>query len=265
MGDEGVSGILLRNGMTTSQSMAGKRWRLAAVVAVLLCVCVGLLAVPPIGRLFHPIKLKLLGRYTVEQRIEQYGDGARNRLLPAFDKAGVSYPPAVVTLVGFKQERLLEVYAGDSASTLRHIVSYPIFGASGELGPKLAEGDRQVPEGIYGVESLNPNSRFHLSIKVDYPNAFDREMAEVDGRTNLGDDIFIHGGSASVGCLAMGDDVAEELFVLLAETGIEGVRVVIAPVDMRSHDLPVSVEVDGWRGELYTDIQGALDGLGVTR
>ncbi len=231
-------------------------------VAVVLLVCavagVVLLAFPPIGRLLHPIKLKLFGRYTIEQRVEQYGATAGERLLPMFEQAGVSYPPAQVTLVGLKQERLLSVYAGVSDSTLTHITSYPILAASGATGPKLAEGDRQVPEGLYRVEGLNPNSRFHLSIKVDYPNAFDREMAAVDGRTQLGGDIFIHGGSASIGCLAIGDDAIEELFVLLAETGIQNVDIVLAPLDLRTQTLSDTPLTGNWRHKLNVLIDNAL-------
>ena len=171
---------------------------LRVVVACVVCLCVGisLLVFPPTGRLLHPIKLKLLGRYTIEQRVEQYGALVRDRLQPHFEQAGVAYPPLKITMVGLKQQRQLQIYAGETESALSFITSYPILAASGVAGPKLAEGDRQVPEGLYRVEGLNPNSRYHLSVKVDYPNAFDREMAAADGRTGLGGDIFIHGGAA---------------------------------------------------------------------
>ena len=71
------------------------------------------------------------------------------------------------------------------------LARYPIRAASGALGPKLREGDRQVPEGVYDIESLNPNSRFHVALRVGYPNAFDRQMAGREGRTALGGDIMI--------------------------------------------------------------------------
>lgn len=86
-------------------------------------------------------------------------------------------------------------------------------GTSGTLGPKREEGDGQIPEGVYGVEDLNPNSLFHLSLKVSYPNAFDREMAKREGCGNLGGDIMVHGGSATVGCIPIGDDAIEEVVV----------------------------------------------------
>jgi len=71
------------------------------------------------------------------------------------------------------------------------VADYRITAASGTAGPKLREGDRQVPEGIYRIVGLNPNSRYHLSMKLDYPNAFDRHQAARDGRARPGSDIFI--------------------------------------------------------------------------
>jgi len=170
------------------------------------------------------------------------------------------YPPARVLFAGFKRERVLEVYAAGPAAGLRLIRRYPILGASGVLGPKLREGDRQVPEGLYRIESLNPNSRHYLSLRVNYPNPFDREQARRDGRKELGGDIMIHGGTGSVGCLAVGDEAAEDLFVLAAETGLERVEVVLSPLDFRT----TKVEADlvrglpGWVEGLYAEITAAL-------
>ncbi|MGI9336080.1 MAG: L,D-transpeptidase family protein, partial [Gammaproteobacteria bacterium] len=117
-------------------------------------------------------------------------------------------------------------------------------------------GDLQVPEGIYRIEALNPNSRFHLSMRLNYPNEFDRRNAWLDRRRNLGGDIFIHGNELSVGCLAMGDSVIEELFVLFATLGPERNRVVIAPHDPRREPLESSTMPDApwWLNELYLNI-----------
>jgi len=174
----------------------------------------------------------LSGEKSVAARIAEFGDAVRARLIGRFRQIGLNYPAKKMVLVGLKQERLLEVWVGDGSS-IRFLKTYPILGASGTLGPKLREGDRQVPEGIYKIESLNPNSRFHLALRVGYPNDFDKEKAHRDGRTNLGSDIMIHGGTASVGCLAVGDKPAEDLFVLAAQTGIENVELILAPVDFR--------------------------------
>ncbi|HEX8680040.1 MAG TPA: hypothetical protein VF683_08775, partial [Chthoniobacterales bacterium] len=98
---------------------------------------------------------------TVEDRVAEYGEIVRARLEPQFRAAGVPYPPARVTLVGLKEEKLLEVYAADADGEFRYVCTYPVLAASGVAGPKLREGDRQVPEGVYCLRELNPNSLFH--------------------------------------------------------------------------------------------------------
>jgi murein L,D-transpeptidase YafK len=199
---------------------------------------------------------------TVEERVATYGPAARERMLPSFTRAGVAYPPKAVTLVGLKREERLEVYAGPSADALRFVLAYPVLAASGVLGPKLREGDLQVPEGVYRVPFLNPNSRFHLSLRVDYPNALDRANAERDARTDLGGDIMIHGNAVSIGCLAIGDPAIEEVFVLAADTGREQLRVVLSPVDLRSSPLPDGLAAaHRWAPGLYAQIRAALAAL----
>lgn len=196
---------------------------------------------------------------TVEGRVAVYGAAARQRMRPAFEAAGIAYPPGAVALVGLKQERRLEVYAGPRPGELRFVHAYPVLAASGLLGPKLREGDLQVPEGVYRIALLNPNSRYHLSLRVDYPNAFDRRNAAADGRSDLGGDIMIHGNAVSIGCVAIGDVAIEEVFVLAADVGHERVSVVLSPVDLRSAPLPAALaEAHPWSDELYAAIRAAL-------
>lgn len=228
-----------------------------ATLAVALLIA-GLVIAPVRRRVFHPLIVRILGPATVEDRLETYGPAARERMRPAFAQAGIAYPPQRVVLVGLKQERQLQLYAADADGAMRFIHSYPVLAASGDLGPKLREGDRQVPEGIYKIESLNPNSRYHLSLRVSYPNDEDRRIASEDGRDNLGGDIFIHGKAVSVGCLAMGDDVAEELFVLVADTGLDRTEVLLCPLDLRT-SRPIE-KAKPWK-ELYATLQLRLQEL----
>jgi len=195
------------------------------------------------------------GKKTVAERLEQYGQAAGERWKPYFTAAGLDYPPKKVLLVGIKSQKKLEVWGADGED-FRFLREYPILAASGRLGPKRRAGDNQVPEGIYQVESLNPNSRFHLALRLNYPNPYDQEMAKRDGREDLGGDIMIHGSNCSIGCLAMGDEAAEDLFVLAAETGIEKVSVLLTPVDFRKEKLPeLDDPLPEWVGELYSRIR----------
>ena len=152
---------------------------------ILIVLATGLIAVATI---FHsgwlaPLRNRLGAGATVDDRLRQYSAASRGRLAIVFRRSAIAYPPAQVVLVVFKQEKVLEIYAAGITSSLQRVARYPILAASGGPGPKLREGDRQVPEGIYRIESLNPNSRFHLSLRLNYPNDFDRRVAAMDQRS----------------------------------------------------------------------------------
>jgi len=110
----------------------------------------------------------------------------------------------------FKEESLLEVWIR-TGTEYQHLKDYAICSYSGYLGPKLKEGDRQAPEGFYKVKKhqLNPNSKFHLSFNLGYPNKYDR----VHKRT--GSFLMVHGNCVSDGCYAMTDDKIEEIYALV--------------------------------------------------
>ncbi len=197
---------------------------------------------------------------TVAQVVAEKGPAVDERLAPLFRRARVSYPPGKIFLLAFKREGKLELWAADrgEGAAPAFIRTYPITARSGHAGPKLKEWDLQVPEGIYRVTWLHPNSSYHLSMKLDYPNDFDRRMAAADGRTDLGGDIFIHGDAKSIGCIAVGDEGIEELFVLAARVGLDHVEVVIAPNDLRRGPPPPLPEASAWTGALYSRIDEVL-------
>jgi hypothetical protein len=192
---------------------------------------------------------------TVDEALAEIGPATRRRLERQFAAAKVAYPPRRVAFLAFKTELQLELW-DDSGAAPRCVRDYTILGASGVVGPKMRRGDLQVPEGIYSATWLNPNSAGYLGIKLDYPNAFDREAARKDGRRDLGGDIFIHGHWYSTGCLAMGNEAVEDLFVLAHDVGLARIEVVIAPWDLRGTP-PPSFALP-WTRDLYTQLQRRL-------
>jgi len=194
----------------------------------------------------------------LEKKVAELAPEVEARTRPLFERAQLGYPPRRLHLLAFKAERKIELW-GESGGGPRFVRSYPVLRASGKGGPKLAEGDWQVPEGIYGVTWLNPSSAYYLSLKLSYPNAFDRARAQEEGRTDLGGDIFIHGRDLSSGCLAVGDEAVEDLFVLAAKVGIENVRVLIAPNDLRSKAPPSDLKYrPAWLSDLYARLRHSL-------
>lgn len=201
------------------------------------------------------------GNYTqdMQYKIHKFAPAALAQLKPAFQKAGVSYPPEEITLLVFKNERRMELWARSGMSDpWRHIKNYPVLAASGGPGPKLRDMDRQVPEGIYKLEALNPDSRFDLSMELNYPNSEDQYHARMDGRTDLGGEIFIHGNKLSIGCIAIGNPNIEQLFVLVDEVGMRNVTVIVAPNDLRYEKPLPSKEKVTWLPQLYGQIYQAL-------
>jgi len=194
------------------------------------------------------------GIKTVENVLNQLGPKIDSHLKPFFDRVGVEYPPSQITLIGLKEEMKLELWAA-KGDTWVHVRTYDVFAASGVQGPKQKQGDRQVPEGIYQITALNPNSNYHLSMKLNYPNSYDLEMARNDRRSNLGGDIYIHGNAKSIGCLAIGNAAIEELFVLIAKMGTANVTVLLAPYDLRSGNPNVYLRSDpAWLPTLYANL-----------
>lgn len=120
---------------------------------------------------------------------------------------------APVFIRAFKESNELELFVFNRKSEKFELFrTYVIAKSSGHLGPKLAEGDGQVPEGFYTVPptAMNPKSQFHLSFNIGYPNDFDR------ANRRTGSAIMIHGSCVSIGCLAMTDEKIEEIYTLCA-------------------------------------------------
>ena len=155
--------------------------------------------------------------------------------------------PAFIRI--FKKEEILEVWLQKDSGEYALFLDYPICIYSGELGPKTREGDKQSPEGFYAVgrEALNPNSQYHLSFNLGYPNAYDRAHGY------SGSLLMVHGKCVSIGCYAMGDRQIEEIYTLVGaalQRGQPFVRVHAFPFRMTDANLAAYSEhrwYDFWR------------------
>jgi murein L,D-transpeptidase YafK len=145
--------------------------------------------------------------------------------------------PMLVRL--FKQEAELEVWKQDRSGRFALLKIYPICRWSGDLGPKVREGDRQAPEGFYAISpgQMNPQSAYYLSFNTGYPNAFDRAL----GRS--GSQLMVHGDCSSRGCYAMTDEQISEIYSLGRESFFGGQKAFqlqaypfrMTPVNMAKH------------------------------
>jgi murein L,D-transpeptidase YafK len=139
----------------------------------------------------------------------------------------------------FKEESELEVWKEDKTGRYTLLKTYPICRWSGELGPKVKEGDRQAPEGFYSITPalMNPNSNYYLAINTGFPNAYDK----ANGRT--GGFLMIHGDCSSRGCYAMTDEQIAEIYALARESFFGGQRAFqiqaypfrMTPINMARH------------------------------
>lgn len=113
----------------------------------------------------------------------------------------------------YKEESELEIWKKTTAGNYELLRKFPICKWSGELGPKVKQGDRQAPEGFYSIrpELMNPHSSYHLAFNLGFPNEFDR----AHGRT--GAHLMVHGDCSSSGCYAMTDEQISEIFALARE------------------------------------------------
>lgn len=113
----------------------------------------------------------------------------------------------------YKKEAEFEIWKMKHDGKYTLLKTYPMCRWSGQLGPKVREGDRQVPEGFYAIApgQMNPNSNYYLSFNVGYPNAYDRALGHTGGS------IMVHGACSSAGCFSMTDDQIGEIYAVARE------------------------------------------------
>ena len=154
-----------------------------------------------------------------EERIARARAAHGKIIVQKFHDAGLPYPAREIFLRWLKREAVVELWARENRGRFHLIASFEILATSGGPGPKRRQGDRQVPEGFYEIDRFNPESLFHLSLGLNYPNASDRILA---GGPDPGGDIFIHGKDVSIGCAPLGDAAIEQLYLAALDTRARG-------------------------------------------
>lgn len=151
----------------------------------------------------------LLGACSVEQEIPPHMRPLTKDAMMLLGKKGMTTEAPIFVRI-FKEESELEVWKARDDGHYYHFKTYPICTWSGELGPKLAQGDKQAPEGFYAITKgqMNPNSQFHLSFNLGFPNSYDR------AHQRTGSALMVHGKCKSAGCYAMTDALIEEIYAL---------------------------------------------------
>jgi murein L,D-transpeptidase YafK len=144
--------------------------------------------------------------------VDGFPDHMSDSLKAQFQRKKIAWPPDELYVRSFKYDRQLEVWVKtDTSSSYQLFKQYRICMQSGAMGPKRMEGDYQVPEGFYHINEFNPNSNYHLSLGLSYPNASDRLLSDPK---RPGSAIYIHGKCMSTGCIAIEDEPIEELYAL---------------------------------------------------
>jgi hypothetical protein len=193
-----------------------------------LVICFLLSGIPHSHPIWSPILLGFGGQRTLDEVIDRIESKRKGIVLKERADTG---KVERATLICIKDEQVLEMWLNG-----KFVKRYSLTAFSGGIGPKKREGDGQIPEGVYGIEYLNPNSSYHLSLKVSYPNAWDRKWADEEGRKSLGGDIFIHGEDVSIGCIAIGNKNIEEVFWAVHQAKARNTSVIICPFDYRKLD-----------------------------
>jgi murein L,D-transpeptidase YafK len=172
----------------------------------------------------------------------------RFQVKKVFRERGIPYPAAEIFLRAFKREHILELWVrpvNQEAFVL--LKTYEICALTERPGPKRAQNDLQTPEGFYHVNNFNPQSGFHLSLGVNYPNEADVILNAKDGKSD-GGDIFIHGGCKTAGCVALTDEAIKEVYVIAMEARDNGqtrIPVHIFPAHMTDEGLKQLARVFG--------------------
>jgi len=193
-------------------------------------------------------------------RVKDAYSEKENTVKNYFLNKNLNYQGFHIFIRAFKKERTLEVWVRQSGKTTYDLLkAYDFCAVSGIPGPKRREGDGQIPEGFYHINHFNPQSNFHLSLGINYPNQSDRLLGN---KSAPGSAIYIHGSCVTIGCIPITDDKIKELYILAVEArnnGQANIPVHIYPARM-SHEnisaLKTEYTADAELEKFWTNLQG---------
>ncbi|OAI29736.1 hypothetical protein A1351_01365 [Methylosinus sp. R-45379] len=182
----------------------------------------------------------LVGATLALSACNDLGSGSQRALSPIppetlalMEQAGVTKESPTL-IRSYKKEAEFQIWKQRPDGRYAYLKTFPMCRWSGQLGPKVREGDRQAPEGFYSITpgQMNPNSAYYLSFNVGYPNAYDRAYGHSGGS------IMVHGACSSAGCFSMTDRQIAEIYAILRTSFNNGQR----SIQMQSYPFKMTAE-----------------------
>jgi murein L,D-transpeptidase YafK len=216
-------------------------------VIIILALCM------PFQETFKQKQLKFI-------RVKDAYSEKENTVKNYFLNKNLNYQGFHIFIRAFKKERTLEVWVRQSGKTTYDLLrAYDFCAVSGNPGPKRREGDGQIPEGFYHINHFNPQSNFHLSLGINYPNQSDKLLGN---KSAPGSAIYIHGSCVTIGCIPITDDKIKELYILGVEArnnGQANIPVHIYPARMSTENisaLKTEYTADAELEKFWNNLQG---------
>jgi murein L,D-transpeptidase YafK len=194
----------------------------------------------------------------VDDQVAKLGPTAHRRLSAIFRSKSLEYPPDKLALVALINPKQIQIYVANGGRPYKFVHSYNIEAPNTDNDPKSKFSDSRDIAGIYHVTSLEPSRRWHLGLKIAYPNKFDLSHAK-GMKSEPGELLLIHGAKPVASSLMVADQDSEDLFILAYDTKDRDIPVVVSPIDLRVTALPAPTAHDPpWLPELYAKIKTAL-------
>ena len=169
-----------------------------------------------------------------------------NGVVANLKKHGLNVDHYQLYIRAFKEEGIIELWGKNKQQqSFHHFRTYTICSSSGLIGPKRIQGDGQVPEGYYHIDRFNPESSYHLSLGINYPNNSDKILSN---KQRPGGHIFIHGDCVTIGCLPITDNEIKSLYIYCVEAiknGQKTIPVTIFPMKLTNDNMQMLLQSNG--------------------